>query len=258
MTGANAHTGATAINAGTLQLSGASGALTGASSAITVSAATLLVDNTTAAGGNNNNRITDTDTLTLNSGTFIYKGADAASTNSSETFASIALASGFSTITITYGGTNTAVVTLTGSLTHAAGAGTALVNGVNLGKNSTDTASIARLILTTAPTLVGTTAALTSGINSASKNTQIVPFLVGEATATTGGLGTATGTPNTFLTYVAGSGIRPLNPTDEFTNNTITASNNILITSATTVSASPSVNSVVIEARTSPSTTPSL
>ena len=79
-----------------------------------------------------------------------------------------------------------------------------------------------------------------------SKNTKIVPFLVGEATSTTGGLGTATGTANTFVTYIAGSGYRPLNPTDEFTNNAITTGNNTYITSATAATANTSINSLVI------------
>ena len=213
--GSNSYSGATTVNGGTLQLSGASGALTN-TSGITVSSATLLVNNLTAQGGNNNSRINSTALLTLNSGTFTYDGADAASTNSTQTIGGIALASGFSTITISYGGTNTAVVTATNGITRTAGQGTALVNGAHLGENSTATTSVARLILGTAPTLIGTTAALSSGINSSVKNTQIVPYLVGEATTTTGGLGTATGTPNTFLTYNSGSGLRPLNQTDEF------------------------------------------
>ena len=109
-----------------------------------------------------------------------------------------------------------------------------------------------RFILSTAPSLVGTTSALTTGNGSnglglgAAKDTKIVPFLVGEATSTTGGLGTATGTPNTFLTYNSGTGLRPLNPFDEFTQNVITSGNNTRITTATTASSTVAINSLVI------------
>ena len=169
--------------------------------------------------------------MTLNSATFTYNGCDTASTNSTQTIGGIALASGFSTITIAYGGTNTAVVTATNGITRSTGQGTALVNGVNLGKNTTGTASIARLILGVTPTLVGTTAAASTGISAGTVNTKIVPYLVGEATTTTGGAGTATGTPNTFLTYNATTGLRPLNQTDEFdtTFPSGTAGNNELV-----------------------------
>jgi autotransporter-associated beta strand protein len=102
------------------------------------------------------------------------------------------------------------------------------------------------VLFASAPTLVGTTAGAATGINASVQNTQIVPFLVGEATAATGGLGTASGTPNTFLTYNATTGLRPLNPVDEFTADAITAGNNTRITVATTVATNAAVNSLVI------------
>jgi len=74
----------------------------------------------------------------------------------------------------------------------------------------------------------------------------VVPGLVGEATSTTGGAGTATGTPNTFLTYEAGTGLRPLNPTDEFTQNAFISGDNTRITTATTLPTSTAINSLVI------------
>jgi autotransporter-associated beta strand protein len=97
----------------------------------------------------------------------------------------------------------------------------ALVNGVNLGINNSAASSVARILLTTAPTLVGTTAASGSGINAAVHNTQIVPYLLGEAASSSGGTGTASGTPDTFVTYDPTTGLRPLNPIDEFTNVTV-------------------------------------
>ena len=242
--GTNAWTGASTVdNGATLQFSGASGTNTGASAYTLKLGGSMIVDNTTAAGGNNNARIADGSAFTLNGGSLIYKGADAAATNSTETIGALS-GIGNSTITVTFGGTNVATLTA-GAFTHAAGNATHLVNGLNLGMDSTSTASVARFISST-PTLVGTTAALTSGINSAVKNTQIVPFLLGEATSSTGGLGTASGTANTFVTYVAGSGYRPLNLTDEFTANAITAGHNIWLNTGTTPTNTAAINSLVM------------
>ncbi|MEI6655630.1 MAG: autotransporter-associated beta strand repeat-containing protein, partial [Verrucomicrobiota bacterium] len=244
LSGANTFTGTTIVNGGTLAVSGATGSINTPNGVLTLNSS-LTLDNT-GPGNNNNNRILDTAALVLNSGTFLYKGADAPATNSLETVGALSGGGGAAALTILYGATNTA--TLTGlSFTHGGdGNGAILVNGPNLGKNSTDTASISRIILTSAPTLTGTTAALTSGINAAAKDTKIVPFLVGEAARASGGTGTATGVANTFVTYVAGAGLRPLNPTDEFANNSVLANKNTYITALTSAGGSMSINSLVI------------
>ncbi len=243
LSGANTYSGSTTINAGTLQLSGASGALAFSGSALTLNGGLFVIDNT-GAGANNLDRINDSQAMALKGGSFIYKGSDQAATDSSETIGAIT-GTGNSTVTVNFGGTNGATLTAT-SFGHAVGNATHLVNGLNLGSNSTDTTRFARfLVNSTNPTLTGTTLAQTSGINAASRNTQIVPFLVGEAASGTGGLGTSTGIANTFVTYVGGSGFRPLNPTDEFTNNATTTGNNIYITAATPAT-SNAVNSLVI------------
>ena len=224
------------IDSGNTQFSGANGSNTSATP-YTLAGGTFTIDNTTAAGGNNNNRINDTSAISFGGGTFLYRGSDAA--NSTETVG--ALNGGGGVIQIAAGGANTAVVTAA-SYTHVTGNGTELVNGTGLGSSTT---APSRLILTAAPALVGTTAP-TNGINATAQNTQIVPFFVGEATVAMGGTGTATGLANTFVTYAATSGLRPLNPTDEFTNNAITAGNNTYITAGTVVAASAAINSLVI------------
>ena len=236
---------------GPLTLSGLNGALTAATSInLNASASTrvygyIVVDNSSGSS-NNNARINDNANLNFRGGTFKYLGSSAASTNSTETVGNVSVFAGpQSTIAVTYGSTNRAVITA-GTLTRSVGQGTMLVNGVGLGKDTASTVSVARLLLSSAPALVGTTPALATGINAAANNTQIVPFLVGEATGTTGGVGTASGTPNTFVTYNATTGLRPLNPTDEFSANAITAGSNVRITAATVANASMSINSLLL------------
>ena len=94
--------------------------------------------------------------------------------------------------------------------------------------------------------MVGTTAATATGVNSAAKNTQIVPYLLGEAATASSGTGTVSGVANTFLTYHATTGLRPLNLTDEFTANAVTAGNNTYITGATTAANTASINALVM------------
>ena len=246
---ANTYTGSTTVNSGTLQIGravttlGSAGAL--ASTQFSLKGGLLLIDNT-GASNSNNNRLSDSADIEFSGGFFTYQGSDQAATNSSETLHDITLKSGRGTLSVIFGGTNTATLTAN-SITRPAFGGLLLVNGVNLGMDSTSIASVARFLLMNAPTLVGTTPALSTGINSAAKNTQIVPFLLGEATATTGGLGTATGTPNTFLTYDPTTGLRPLNPTDEFTQNDFVSGHNTRLTSDTTVLSSTNINSLLLE-----------
>jgi len=250
ITGANnTFTGTGVTLQGTTQISGTG--ITTATSTLAAYGGTIVVDNTAAAlggGGNNTNRLADGTIISLGGGTFLYKGSDAAATNSTETVATIN-GPGNGTLTVSFGGTNVATLT-SGTFAHAAGNAADLVDGTNLGQDSTTAASVNRIIVTTSPTLIGTTAALATGINAAAQNTKIVPFLLGEATSTSGGKGTATGVANTFVTYIAGSGLRPLNLTDEFTNNSFVAGNNTYITSNSAVAATTAVNSLIVNGAT--------
>lgn len=245
LTGANTYTGATSVYEGELELSGASGSLAlGGSTILIAQAGTIHLNNLQSAGGNNNNRIADTQALQVN-GSFLYQGTDAVATNSSETVGALTVRNGTPVFTVNYGGTNTATLTAA-SVGWAGATPGVLVNGRNLGKDSTSTSEVSRFFSTAAPTTVGTTAALSTGINAAAKNTRIVTAMVGESTVASGGTGTDTGVANTFITYNATTGFRPLNPTDEFTHNSIVTGHNTYITADTTVAASGTINSLVL------------
>ena len=92
----------------------------------------LVLDNT--AGNDNTNRIDNGQAVVLSGGNLVFKGSDQA-TNSSETISAIT-GTGNSTATVTFAATNGATVTVA-SVSHTAGNATDLINGVNLGKNST-------------------------------------------------------------------------------------------------------------------------
>lgn len=247
--GVNSYSGQTTVNAGVLQI-GAAISTFGSTGALTATSQVNLVGgifalNNVGATNNSANRLGDTVPLSFQGGTFLYQGSDQAATNSTETIGLLSLNQRISTLTTTFGSSNTATVTAS-EFQRPANGGIALVNGINLGQNASSTASSSRLLLTTAPPLVGTTTALPTGINAAAKNTQIVPFLHGAATAASGGVGTA-GTANTFVTYHPDAGIRPLNLTDEFTINAFTAGHNTRLTATTAVASSTAINSLLLE-----------
>lgn len=247
--GTNTFTGSTTVNAGTLQVGfavstyGASGSL--ASTSFILNGGTLSIDNT-GASNNNANRLADSADFTFKGGSFIYKGSDQVATNSSETIHNLTLNSGLKTLSVIFGGTNTATLTAN-QVTRPAQGGLLLVNGVNLGKDSLSAASVARVFFTVVPDLVGGADALSTGINAAAQNTKIVPYLLGAATVASGGVGTASATPNTFMTYNGTTGLRPLNPTDEFTQNAIVAGNNTRLTIDTAISTTAVINSLILD-----------
>jgi fibronectin-binding autotransporter adhesin len=242
--GNNTYTGSTTVNSGTLQVGGAfttfgvNGAM--ASTAINLNGGIFAIDNL-GANNSNNNRLADAANLTFNGGALIYRGSDQASTNSSETIGNITIAGGFRTFTVAFGSTNTATVNAN-QITRPAQGGILLVNGTNLG--APGTSSVSRIFFNVAPDLVGGS----TGGNVGLKDMKIVPFLVGEATASSGGNGTATGTANTFLTYDPATGLRPLNPLDEFTQNSFVANENIRLTNVTptVLSTSTAINSLLL------------
>lgn len=193
-------------------------------------------------GVTNANRYDDARTLTLNNGSqFRYFGNDSA--NSTESIGALSFGTGVGSYNVTRGTGAAATVTHASLTARAANTGgLGFVNGDALG---TTGGSSARVLFTAAPSgaaFVGTTNG-TGAVNSGVFNTRIVPHLLGESA---GGVGTATGTANTFLTYDATAGLRPLDLATEFANNSIASGNNTYLTSATTAGGSTSINSLIL------------
>jgi fibronectin-binding autotransporter adhesin len=248
LSGANTYTGATTVNAGVLTLTGANGSLAFSSSPITINGGEFRFDNTTSS---NTSRVSSSQTFVLGGGLLDFLGANSGSTNTSQTIGAVTAAAGAvqSNIAVQPQGTGTGTNSLTlASLTHSAGQGVILVDGVGLG-SAAPTSSIGNLFATTAPTLVGA-GTPPVGILASQKNTAIVPFLLGETTAITTGAKGGVGTANTFVTYNSTTGFRPLNPTDEFDLNptSVVSGDNTYITSGTTTSptSGTAINSLVM------------
>jgi len=247
--GNNTFTGTTTVRQGTLQVGfstaglGANGRL--ASAQIVLEGGTLDLNNTGSAN-QSNDRIYDGSEFRFRGGSLTYRGSDQASVDSHETLGAFHFDRGISRITNLYGAGNASTVTIA-ELVRAPGGGLGFFNGLDLGKDASSTANIARFLLASPPTLVGTTAALATGINAAAQDTEIVPYLLGHSSTASGGTGETATLPNTFVTYHSGTGLRPLNPTDEFTANAIVAGHNTRITAATTSSANAAINSLLIE-----------
>lgn len=253
LTAAESYNGYLVVNSGTLQFSG-NGSMQNVGSGggsvqagLTLNGGTLLVDNTATAVSNrlnaSNGGSSSAASVTFNSGNLVYNGN--ASTVVTDALGDATLA-GSSSSTVTVSATNGASLTFN-SLNRAAGGPVMLVNGNNLG-----TAGGGQLLLTNAPQAIGTTTTGNAD-NPAVQNASIVPFLVGEvetgasgAPGASGAGGSTFGTPNTFVALTSTNGLRPLNPVDEFTDNAIVSGNNTYITSATTASATTSINSLVI------------
>ncbi len=233
---------------GLLLINGPNGSIPSSGPVVLNAGGQLLIDDDSAGTGATNPNRLGGSAITLNNNShFTYEGTGESGTNSGETIGAVTLGGGISTITVQFNNGNSAKLAVGNTLSHVAtSGGIALVNGTNLGDAIFASSPVGILTLSGTPTLSGTTAGGTTGINKNVDNTKIVPYLLGESGTLTGQNGTVTGTANTFVTWNLTTGLRPLNPVDEFMDNAIVAGDNTYIITSTTGTATTSINSLVI------------
>lgn len=244
LTGANTYSGATNVTGSTLQLQGASGSIANSSAinllvSVTPTAQTPAALTLNDGSATNSNRLSSTVPITFNGGTLTYDGSS--SFNSTQSVGPISLASGYDQIAVDYGGSNVATLS-TPSLNRSVGGGTLFVSGFALGTTASPASSTSRILIGTTPALVGA-GPLTTTNTPTEKNTPIIPFGVASNPTATGYY--------TFLTYSPSGGLRALNTSNEFSDNTFASGTNTLITSNTTATASTSINSLDVGAKVS-------
>ncbi len=203
MSQANTYSGATILNAGSIVLNGSGTAL---NTTFTVnSGASLTLDNS-ATSTNNFSRINTSNALTLNGGQFIFDGSNVASTTAAQTVGTLALSSGYSTVTLNSGAGGSTVLTFAG-INDTTGA-TALFRGTSLG--GTPGAGVTNLKFTSATGLNLT------GANTSQTNKPIVPFAIGDTSATGSGSSFVTNNINQANNTANTNGIRPLSTSNEY------------------------------------------
>jgi len=229
LSAADTYTGATTITSGTLILSGNG---TANSTTFTVNqGGTLTLDNT---GTNKTNRVSTTNALTLNGGQFIFKGNGSAA--ASQSVGALTLPTNTSTVTVFSGAGGSTILTFA-SLNRSAGAAL-LFQGIGQTNNLAPGANVANIRFTTAPSTGNGELVGGGALNSASA--PIMPFAMG----TTSTSGSATD----FVTYDTGSnttGMRLLVPGTEYILNSLTAGDNVKLTSNTTASTA-TINSLLL------------
>jgi len=132
LSAANSYSGATAVNGGTLALTGVDGAIASSASVSLANGATLLLSNTAAA--NNANRLSDAATITMNGGTFAFAN-DSGSADFSETAGPLAISQSANTISAGQAAGGHASALTFASLARTAGASVNF-SGTGLGVDS--------------------------------------------------------------------------------------------------------------------------
>jgi autotransporter-associated beta strand protein len=237
LSGANTYTGTTSVSAGTVSLAAAAASIN-LSSAVNLGgtgvAATLSLDNTAGIA----DRVKNTAPVSLSAGGVLALVGNA-TVNTSETIGAMGIGAGGSTVTLS--GTAAGLQhTLSAASITRTSLGTAVVRGTSLGQSATNS-TILTLADTSGLTFVGTTTANGASPGTA-KDLKIVPWLIGDASATGPGIN--------FVTYDTTGGLRPL-ATAEYV--TLTAGyagtgENVKSFSGTISAASPSLNSLLFTA----------
>ncbi len=204
-----AWSGALAVNAGELRLRDRA-SLAGNGNSINVNAgAALSLDDT---GVHASDRLNDiTGSVNLNGGAFALLGGSVATTE--EVINGLALGAGASTITLTPGAGQSAIIRLDGTVSNDPGAGS-LWRGTNLGVNAPGTTNSANFLLT--PTNTSTFPLTGGGAPAGHPSVSVIAGGFGDISAT--GLGTQ------LVTYDAAKGVRLLNPNTEFTTTLVNGS----------------------------------
>jgi autotransporter-associated beta strand protein len=224
----NGYSGVTNVNGGTLTLSGANGTAIASGTFNVASGATFKLDNTAA---NNNNRITGA--VTLTGGEFIVTGNSAAAT--AETVGALNVNAGFSTVTVNPDPAQNAQLTFA-SAARVAGA-TVLFRGTNLGAAAG--ANVANIVI---PGL-----GLVGG-NTTMFNKPIVPWAIGDTSASGSGIGFVTYNIDPLSNLANATGIRPLTvsgPNQEYAN-TPAAGVNVNLTASRSANDNFAVNSLLL------------
>ncbi len=143
LTAANTFNGTTAINMGTISVSGANGTIKMSSGVTVGSGATLKLDNTTAA--NNGDRLGDTVGTTLNGGTLNFSN-DGGAADFSETTGNLTIGAGPATVSASQAGASNNSTLTFASLSRTTG--TLNFAGTGLGVDSRN-----RILFSTNPTL---------------------------------------------------------------------------------------------------------
>lgn len=231
-TQANTYSGSTSVIAGTLTLGGANGSIL-SSSAITVTGATLTLDNATS---NNNDRIANG--VSLGAGA-AFSLTGNASVDTTEAFGTLAGTAGANTVTVTQANAGR-IASLSGTAFSRASNATGLVRGSNLGISTAAGASRVTFTDLSGLSFVGATT-MNNGSDSSSKTVRVIPYFTGDTNVAGNGA--------SFLTYDTTLGLRALDTTNQYTTlsaayTTAATAENVNAFNGTITTAGPTVNSL--------------
>lgn len=217
----SAFTGSVIVNGGLFQLSGASARLNGATSFTINKGGSFLIDNNDDSS--TNDRLSDSAAFTLHSadgsatGTPIARGLWIRSDNNgteNETIGVLTFGSGGNYLTSEgSGGTSNQAFLIASNFVRSNGA-TVNVRGRNLGSATNERSGFRITTGTAENDFIANNLVGGGGTAATAKNVSIVPWAIGELTTTAniaeGNMG------NSFVTYVAGSGFRALDLTNQY------------------------------------------